>query len=473
MIEMTKRLNKIMSLLMAIIAVSSCSVKTVRPEKYGFSPDASATVNTSALQRALDGGRRRVVLENPGVYKLNGTIYLDSDTELICAEGVVLQKDSSYTQMLVNRGAPLREYNENITVKGLTVSVNGYDNPPKGGDALFGLRAQLSFMCTRNVKVENYTLEDLGKMQYGIQFNMSEHFTLDGFVIRGDKDAVHLSSCSDFIIRNGICQTFDDCLALNASDWSSSNCVDGDITDGLIENIVDEKLDPTSGELCRLLTGAWVDWHEGISIRRSDVVVYNSRLYRALAPVKDTTYISTAPPTIDTFEGTQKDSAGFWWKLMRRDTVYYSTNIRNITLRNIRALSGRIAISEETSFGDGPWARNFHEEVTDPAKFPSYENILVEDCDFSGSSHLFGRNDYANSEVTFRRVRGFRHGFSISGPVDSTLRDITRFEECDFSDNVEEYDFNIYSGGKVVTHKCIFPAGVRLGNVDGSYSDKI
>lgn len=469
--EYKVKATNLLALLLVCFTFGSC-VKTVYPEKYGFSPSADAATNTAALQKALDGGCRRVVLKHPGVYKMNNTVYIDSDTELLCKDGVVLRKDSLYCQMVVNRGALTREYNENIKVKGLTLSVFGYDVPPEYESCLFGLRAQLSFLCARNFTVEDYTCEDLGHLQYGIQVNMSDHFVIDGFVIRGDKDGVHLSSCSDFVVRNGICQTFDDCLALNASDWATSNCVDGDITDGLIENITDEKLDPHSGELCRLLTGAWVDWHDGITIRRSDVVAHNGRLYKAIAAVKDTTYISHCAPTIETFAGMEEEPAGFSWHLMRADTVYYSTNIRNITIRNVRGYSSRSAISEETFFSDGEWARNFHEEVTDPAKFPVYDNILVEDCDFSGNAFLFWRNDHAHSDVTFRRIKGIHHGFWVSGPVDPSVKNITRFEDCDFSANGDDYDFNIWNGGCVVTRGCTFPSGVRFKRREGTYSEE-
>lgn len=259
---------RIFCLLLFCLLMSSCGLRTIDASSLGFLPGASAHENTLALQSALDGGGCRVMISRPGTYDLDGTIFLDDDTELVCSDGVILRKASPYCNMFVNRGAPQRTYNSNITLRGLNLCVNGNDNPPGEDSPLFGLRAQLAFLCTHGVSVYDFKCEDLGKMQYAVQFNQSDNYILDTFTIRGDKDALHISSSDHFVLRNGVVQSFDDCLAFNASDWNSSNCVDGDITDGLVEDIVDESLEPHSGLMCRMLVGAWVDWYEGISIRR-------------------------------------------------------------------------------------------------------------------------------------------------------------------------------------------------------------
>jgi len=446
---------------------SSCGEKTVYPEIYGLSPEASSAINTEALQKALDGGKKKVFVRQAGIYKLNSTVFIDSDTEFECAEGVIFQKDTIYTNMFLNRGAIRHEYDSNISITGLCLSVNGYDRTPNAESPVFGLRAQLAILCAHNVRINNYKCEDLGKMQYGIQFNQCDNITLDGFVIRGDKDGVHISSCDNFIIRNGICHTYDDCIALNASDWSSSNCVDGDISNGLIENVTDEKMEPHSGEFCRLLTGAWIDWHYGVDVRRSDMFVYDGKLYKVLAPVKDTSFISLTPPSITSFEGVENDPAGFSWKLVRNDKVYYSTNIRNITFRGMKAESNRSGFCEEIFLGNDEWARTFHCEVSDPKQFPSYDNICIEDSDLSGLSFNFWSCDKANSDVTFRNVRGIVHGFMVQGPSDSTLVNSAKFISCDFTSNKEDWDFDVFNGGNVLIKDCKFATEPRFRRSDG------
>lgn len=115
--------------------------KPKRPAEFVFSPSASADVNVAALQAALDRGGI-VTVETSGVYDLGNTVILDSNTRLICAPGVIFRKVSPYCNVLINRGDLTKEYNENITIDGLEVSVNGQESSPT---LVHGLCAQLGF----------------------------------------------------------------------------------------------------------------------------------------------------------------------------------------------------------------------------------------------------------------------------------------------------------------------------------------
>ena len=57
----------------------------------GFSPNASGTENQAILQRALDEGGT-VLVGQPGVYPLAGTVYIGSHTTLTFANGAILKK---------------------------------------------------------------------------------------------------------------------------------------------------------------------------------------------------------------------------------------------------------------------------------------------------------------------------------------------------------------------------------------------
>ncbi len=442
--------------LVALVAVSSCKTgKVVDAASFGLSPDATAEQNTAALQQALDGGCKTVKVSAPGTYDLNETIYLDDNTTLECAEGVIFRKAAKYCQMFVNRGAPTREYNSGIVIKGLHLSVNGFDCPPTEDSPLFGLRAHLSFLCTHGVEVYGFVLEDLGTMQYAIQFNQSDNYVLDGFCIEGMKDGVHISSSDHFVVRNGVCKTYDDAFALNASDWATSNCVDGDITDGLIENVVDELLEPTSGVMSRLLLGAWVDWHEGISIKRSDVVAHNGRLYKAIAPVDGKEYFSKTEPTLDSFAGMQPDEAGFKWKLMRRDSVYYSNNIRNVTFRNVVSESHRCTFSEQIFMSDCDWARSLHPEVP-LEKYPELTGLVIENCVLGGTNWILGICGNSHTQITFRGITGYRYPVELWGKSSPELRNEILFENCDFTANESDLDFRIKENTTVTVKNCKF-----------------
>ena len=443
---MKKTISAILASLMCLTVFAKAG-GPVDASKYGFKPGASAQANAKALQKALDGGHKTVTISVPGTYDLDSTIYLDDETELVCGRGVLLRKAADYCNMFVNRGALTREYNRGIVLRGLRLSVDGHDNPPTEDSPLFGLRAQLAFLCTSYVQVHDFECLDLGKMQYGIQFNQSDHYILDTFVIKGDKDGVHISSSDCFVIRNGIMQTFDDALALNASDWNSSNCVDGDITDGLIENITDEYLEPHSGELCRLLVGAWVDWYDGISIRRGDMVVCDGRLYKAIAPVVDTGYVSKTRPTTTSFEGQQRDEGGFGWKLVRTDKVYHSTNIRNVTLRRISAYSSRSGFSQEAYFSDSEWARTFHPDVYGHYdRYPRIEDVTIDDCYLPGIAWLFWNQEKVHSYMTFRNMRGFKRMLRLNAPENPEIRCDFNVLGCDFTHVTDSVDLVVPKG---------------------------
>ena len=58
---------------------------------FGFSPEQNGVLNQQALQRALDQGGT-VTVSRPGIYDLAGTVYIGSNTSLVCANGVVVRK---------------------------------------------------------------------------------------------------------------------------------------------------------------------------------------------------------------------------------------------------------------------------------------------------------------------------------------------------------------------------------------------
>jgi len=122
------------------------------PASYGFSPQADAGTNIAALQGALDGGGL-VIVDTPGVYDLNNTMFLDSDTLLICAPGVVFRKTAPYCNVLFTRGALTKEYNENITIDGVEKPVNSQEAPPT---LVHGLRAQLGFFYVKGLTIRNF-----------------------------------------------------------------------------------------------------------------------------------------------------------------------------------------------------------------------------------------------------------------------------------------------------------------------------
>ena len=75
------------------------------------------------MQKALDLGGT-IVVSKPGTYKIAATLYIGSNTEIIFGKGVFLKKvdeQGAFAQVVLNKGALTKTYNENITIDGLHV----------------------------------------------------------------------------------------------------------------------------------------------------------------------------------------------------------------------------------------------------------------------------------------------------------------------------------------------------------------
>lgn len=334
---------------------------TVDAADFGFDSEAEPDVNAAALQKALDGGNKTVTITKPGTYRLGKTVLIDSGTRLTAADGVVLKKDGSYVHVLLNRGAETGEWNENIELDNIQIATSGISNGWQPGDLLFGLRGQVAFFRVRNLYLSNFKCLDVCGGQYALHICAFDNVTVNGYEIRGDKDGIHIGAGRGIYMAHGICQTFDDALAFNAEDYPSGQPVQGDIVDGLIEDLTDEWLDPTVAHAVRLLTGAWVDWHPGIKFQNGDTVSHNGNVYRIVATHDTTEYVSNNPPTHEKGAWTDPDvpQLTFVWN---GRSAGHSANIKNLTFKDIRSLSRcGYGIYWET----GEYHRAVHPEVAE------------------------------------------------------------------------------------------------------------
>lgn len=189
---------------------------------YGFAVSNDGDSNRKALQAALDGGGR-VEVSVPGTYNLAGTVFIDSDTELVFSDGVVINKcysgnGTSAAYVFVNRGAYDRTYNENIKISGLNIKMNGID---QGYDMepILGLMGSVSFFYVRNLEITDFTTLDIGPMSFAIQICTFENIRLERIHIEGRKDGIHLGRGSGFYLKDCKMRTYDDPIALNAHDY--------------------------------------------------------------------------------------------------------------------------------------------------------------------------------------------------------------------------------------------------------------
>ena len=315
-----------------ILAVSGVSLSIFARDasEFGFSPSASGTENRAALQRALDVGGYVAVTE-PGDYKVADTVFIGGNTVFECAPGVRLVKSDEgkrFANVILNKGALTKSWDGNIVIRGLEIVVNGMDfNDWK----VFGLRGNLAFFYVKDLKIERFRCLDLGRQQYCIHICTFEDVIVDDVRICGWKDGVHFGRGKRFTVRNGVFDTGDDPIALNAHDYSTGNPELGWIEDGVVENCHDLfNPDREVGFFCRILAGAWCDWREGMVVQQGDSVVSGGRLYRVSMPVDGRTYVSRTRP--DHTSG-QRALDGINWVWVQ-DEAIYGCGVRNITFRD-------------------------------------------------------------------------------------------------------------------------------------------
>ena len=185
---------------------------------FGFLPDANAVSNAQALQKAV-AGYETVTVSAPGVYDIAGSIRLPSDTHLLFAQGVVLRRSPlrdrlSEGNLFVNEGAFTGVFNENISIRGAHIVVNGVESAAISSDddaktilhtpnVVNGLRGHIAFLYVKNVRIENVLITDLLSKDYGIQVSDFENVIIKNVHIEGLKDGVHVGPGRHFVLRNG------------------------------------------------------------------------------------------------------------------------------------------------------------------------------------------------------------------------------------------------------------------------------
>lgn len=397
---------------------------------YDFYPTATATENTARLNAALVGGNKTLTISKPGTYLLNDTVYIDDNTDLIIGDGVILQKDEVYLAVFVNRGALTHTTNYNITIRGLTISVNGNETTIDKTNPLYGNLGHVSFNCVENLRLYNTRILDIGITQWGVQVCSFFNLIIDDYEMRGNKDGIHLGRGDKFLISNGVNETYDDAVALNGHDYPGANPEVGDIKNGIIENIVDVYKPTTTGYFSRLLIGAWVDWYDGMQIQHGDTVVNNGKTYRAVGDNGSTQYASQTEPTITIFNNVQADSSGgFSWRLYQNDAVY-SANMLNIEFRNIVALDERTMVNVELDTGS-TWNRSVYPDVPF-SDYPYTNKIKIKDCDCTGSSRVISTK--STFDIVVDGVYNHKTRINLTEVNPASKGGYALIKNCDFSD---------------------------------------
>jgi len=358
------------------------------PAQFGFTPEADAETNVKALQQALDlGGTVRV--ERPGVYDLNATLRIGSDTALEFGAGVYLRRVAQYAYTIANHGAFTHRYDRNISVTGMKLLCNGMDVAT--AVEVPGLRAQVAFFYVKNLVIRDFQCLDLPHRGFCIQVCTFEDILLENLHIEGMKDAVHLGGGRRFAIRHGIFRTFDDPIALNAYDYSSSNPQFGWIEDGVIEDCHDLDQESTTGFFCRMLAGSWLAWYPGMEVRFSDLVAHDGRLYSVNTRPDGATYISQTPPTHKS--GSVRLDNEIVWRMVQDDYT------RDCAIRNVHFKDIFLRKKRDCAFCMLLELNQYARSIYPGAAMPVIQDIVLENIFFGNSIPCLLRSNAACGTV--------------------------------------------------------------------------
>jgi len=440
----------------------------VNPADFGFSPNSTGVENQIALQKALDIGGMIVVSEQ-GTYKLAGTVFVGSHTHLIFGYNVFIKKVNErgdFTHVILNKGALTKTYDEHITIENLYIIVNNIDVRVF---QVFGLHGQIAFFYIKDLKIDGFRCMDLGKWQYGIHICTFEDITVNDVSIKGDKDGVHLGRGKRFRISNGVFETFDDAVALNAHDYDVGNPELGWIEDGIVENCHDLNAERTTGYFCRILAGAWVDWYAGMEVQKSDTVASCGRLYRVKAEPDGIVYESKTQPT---HQSGSMVIDGITWVVVQ-DDVTYTAGVRNVIFHNIFLRKSRIA-AFSIHFDNDKYSRSYypgacspthenitfdsirvlHDEKFDFLSINTPINMLtISNSSFKNNSIRFHSNKAMN-DYFITKINIYGCVFCKNGEMDLVVNNVENKEiELKTSSNIEIHDdfiANVISGeGKI------------------------
>lgn len=392
------------------------SISNCNAADYGFLPNANPEENAISLQKALNDNDV-VEVNYPGIYAIDTTIILKSNNKLYFKDGVYIKKvknkGNSFGYTFINKGATTKTYDQNITIKGLKLIINGLDG--HGENYIQGLNGHLSFFYIKNLIIENFECLDIGTSIFAIHICTFDNITLNRGHIKGKKDAIHLGRGKKFIIQNYTFNTFDDPIALNAQDYDVSNPQVGWIEDGIVENCIDLSENPI-GYFCRILAGGFVDWYPGIKLQKSDIIIHNNRMYRVIAEPDGKIYTSQTPPN-HLFGLKQID--GINW-LMIQDDITYTAGVRNVCFKNLAIETKRLAVFS-LHFDNDNWSRSYYPGAEIPIQNNlRFENITIKSQETwrfiscrTPINSLYIRNSYlkcyAIDFIKNSEVKDFKH----------------------------------------------------------------
>jgi polygalacturonase len=387
---------------LAVLSGAACS-KEFNPCDFGAVPDGQ-TLCTRAIQQAIDACAKEgggTVVFSPGTY-LTGSIFLKDKVDLRVDEGVLIlgvQKESEYPQIatrvagietdwpaaLINAQnvAGVKIYGKGTIDGAGSLWWDKYWTMRREYDAK-GLRWVVDYDCTRprliliynasDIRLEGLTLQEPGFWTVHICY--STHVTVDGLTIRANldekvgpsSDGIDIDSSSDILVQNCDIDCNDDNFCLKAGRDADGLRVNRPAHDIVIRDCIARRGhglitfgSETSGGIYNVeaynlkaygtSTGIRFKSTQGRGgvVRNAlirDLTMHNVREAIKLDYDWYPAYNTVPEPVRKQIEAEGRELPRHWKALMEQVPEEQGTPyIRDITIRNIKAVDSETAIS--------------------------------------------------------------------------------------------------------------------------------
>ncbi|MGN0871603.1 MAG: right-handed parallel beta-helix repeat-containing protein, partial [Victivallales bacterium] len=200
-------MNKI-KLTVILLCAGICTLgaqDTVKASAFGFNPEDA----TTALQKAIDSGAQKVIVDNTGKDWITRPLFLRSNQEIIFEDGVTLRAKKGEFKGTNDSLININDIS-NVAIRGegaVTLAMNkkDYDNPARYKFSEW--RHAISIRGATNIKISDLTLKSSGGdgiyVARGKRLPYSKNITVDNVTSEDHyRQGISLISVENMVIRN-------------------------------------------------------------------------------------------------------------------------------------------------------------------------------------------------------------------------------------------------------------------------------
>jgi hypothetical protein len=337
----------------------------------------SGADNVAALNDALTN-HRSVKITTPGVYEIDGTIWIPSNTKLEFVAGCTIKKMANipvqYTHVFANKGCLTGTRNSNISLigNGLVVEVNGIHDI----NTTYRMRGNLNFFRVDGLIVSGIYNDDNEADQYFSHGADLTSFNYSHFDLSGHKDGLNFCGpLNNGVIEDIAVDTNDDGIILMTNNGSVVAPSLGDIQNIALNRITGNGISHPTTPRFRIASSSWANWAGGNTYDLSDLCVNAGNIY-----IKDNTVAMVAANAPVHISGSVTGADGIKWSWLQAGTIT-EANVKNVTITTFNCGGGNLPFN----FSADSWAGEYRSYYPGTEGNSYIENIIIDGMTWSAS----------------------------------------------------------------------------------------